>query len=208
MIHGLTVGELAKYANSEYSIGANLTVVPCEQYSRDLWFDETGLPWVNPSPNLRTMKAAVLYPAIGMLERCNLSVGRGTDIPFQWFGAPWMDGVLVARHLNSLELPGLRFVPVEFTPTAREFAGQRCSGCYASLLDRESFQPVETGLHIAQALVALYGDVFQAEKIAGLLGSRQATSRLLQMREVEDICADWEQELQAYLHRRHPYLLY
>ncbi|MCD6350821.1 MAG: DUF1343 domain-containing protein, partial [Armatimonadetes bacterium] len=208
MAHGLTSGELARYANEEYPIGVELTVAPCEGYRRDLWFDQTGLPWVNASPNLRTMKAAILYPALGMLERCNMSVGRGTDAPFEYFGAPWMDGDLVARRLESSGVAGLAFVPVEFTPTEREFAGERCSGCYVMLLDREAFEPVRAGLEIARALVALYGEQVGAEKIAGLLGSRRAVEMLLAGEEVEPICALWQQELEEYLQRREKYLLY
>ncbi len=208
MVHGLTAGELARFARAEYPFDVDLTVVPCEGYRRELWFDETGLPWVNPSPNLRTMKAAILYPAVGLLERCNLSVGRGTDAPFEYLGAPWMDGGLVARRLNELDLPGLSFLPAEFTPTTREFAGERCSGCHLCLLDREALDPVASGLHIARTLRLLYGETFQAEKVAGLLGSRAATQRLLELAEVDEICAAWQPELDGYLGRREPHLLY
>lgn len=208
MIHGLTAGELARLSRGEYGLDVDLTVVPCEGYGRDLWFDQTGLPWVNPSPNLRTMKAAVLYPAIGMLERCNLSVGRGTEAPFEYLGAPWMDGALVARRLNELNLPGLSFLPVEFTPIAREFAGEHCGGCYVDLVDREAFDPLRAGLHIARTLRSLYGKGFTVEAIGGLLGSREAAARLSELADVEELCAAWEPDLVQYREARRPYLLY
>jgi uncharacterized protein YbbC (DUF1343 family)/CubicO group peptidase (beta-lactamase class C family) len=208
VVHGMTAGELALYANSQYGIGAELRVVRCEGYGRDLWFDQTGLPWVNPSPNLRTPKAAVLYPAVGMLERCRISVGRGMDAPFEVFGAPWMDGVALARRLNERDLPGVGFVPVEFTPLGSVYDGERCGGCYVDLLDHEAFEPVSAGLHIARTIHMLWGDQFGIEAMGGLLGDRAAVRALAQLAEVEEVVAGWQEELGKYLERRRGYLLY
>lgn len=208
VVHGMTSAELARFANQEYDIGCELTVVPCEGYSRDLWYDATGLPWSPPSPNLRTPKAAVLYPCLGILERCDLSVGRGTDAPFEYFGAPWIDGPMLADNLNALELPAVAFVATQFTPSFREFAGQLCSGCYVSLLDRDHFRPVLTALHIARTLRRLYGDTFDLQPMAGLLGSEQAVARLAQLDDPEDIASSWNEELREYEQRRAQYLLY
>ncbi len=208
LVHGLTAGELARFANAEYSIGCALTVIACDNYSRDMWYEQTLLPWLAPSPNLRTLKAAVLYPALGMLERSNISVGRGTDAPFEYFGAPWMDGRLVAERLNDLGLAGVSFLAVEFTPTTREFAGEKCSGCYINLLDRDALDPVELGLHIASVLVATYEDEYRVEAIAGLLGSQQAVEMLRCLRPIEEIVGSWQEDLTDYLTRRQEYLLY
>jgi len=208
VVHGLTAGELARYANQEYRIGARLTVVACENYRRDMWFDETGLPWVNPSPNLRSPTAAILYPALGMLERCNLSVGRGTGEPFEVFGAPWMDGAELARTLNAWGLAGLSFEPVRFTPAEREFRGQDCSGCRVLLLDREAYQPVATGLRIAAAIEQLWPNKLNIQAVSGLLGDRQAVERLAEGVAVEEVMKRWQAPLADYLARRQAYLLY
>ena len=122
MRHGLTIGELARLFNGEKTIGADLTVVPMKNWRRDDWFDDTGLAWVNPSPNMRNMVAATVYPGIGAIEGTNISVGRGTDTPFEQIGAPWIDGPALAAALNASALPGVRFYPVTFTPARRREA--------------------------------------------------------------------------------------
>lgn len=208
VVHGLTAGELARYANEEYGIGATLTVVACENYRRDLWFDETGLPWINPSPNLRSPTAAILYPALGLLERCNLSVGRGTGEPFEVFGAPWIDGTALAHKLNALSLPGLRFEAVSFTPVEREFRDQRCEGCRVILEDRDAYQPVATGLHIAATLEQLSPGKLNIEAMGGLLGDRAAAQRLAAGTTVDEIVRQWRSALAEYLAWRRNYLLY
>ncbi|MBC7288492.1 MAG: DUF1343 domain-containing protein [Armatimonadetes bacterium] len=207
VLHGLTPGELAQFANHEYGIGARLTVVPCQGYTREFWFDQTGLPWVNPSPNLKTLKAVALYPALGMLERCNISVGRGTHAPFEYFGAPWMDGRLVAERLNDLDPPGVSFVPVVFTPQTREFAGQLCSGCYVVLHRRDSVDPVRLGVEIAWVVHSLYPQEFGVRRTAPHL-SHRAAERLANLEPVDRIVGSWEEELAEYMRKRQPYLLY
>lgn len=208
LIHGLTVAELARWSAGEYGIGLPLAIAPCANYARDLWFDETGLPWVNPSPNLRSLTAAALYPAIGMLERCRVSVGRGTTRPFEVLGAPWMEAAPLVERLEGLALPGLAFAPVEFAPSSREFAGETCRGCAIRLLDREAYRPVEAGMAIARAIEDLWPGKLKLEAMGGLLGDRQAVEMLAGGAEAEDISFRWIGHLAAYLDRRSRYLIY
>jgi uncharacterized protein YbbC (DUF1343 family) len=140
--HGLTMGELARLFNGENDIGVELTVVKMQGWRRQYWFDETGLPWVNPSPNIRNLIQATLYPGIGAIEGTRISVGRGTDTPFEQVGAPWIVGVQLAAALNARDLAGVRFYPVSFTPQSSKFAGERCQGVFILLIDRQTFQPV------------------------------------------------------------------
>ncbi len=206
--HGLTSGELARWSVGEYGIGCDLSVVQCRGYKRRMWFDDMGLPWINPSPNMRNLKQAILYPAIGTLESTNISVGRGTDTPFELFGAPWMDGDRLARRLNDLEMTGLSFVPIQFTPDTREFAGELCHGVYVMLEDRHLLRPVEAAVRIALVLRELWPDVFKYEKLHHLLGSRAAVEAIGALRSAEEIVAGWDEGIEAYRRKRSGYLLY
>ena len=161
--HGMTVGELAAMFNDELQLGVDLQVVPVEGWRREDYFDRTGLLWVNPSPNMRSLTAAVLYPGIGLLETTNLSVGRGTDTPFEVIGAPWLDGIKLARALNQSGLPGVRFVPIRFTPDSSQYTGELCGGVNVVVIDRGSFRPVRTGLEIARQLHQLYPQDWQTK---------------------------------------------
>ena len=178
MRHGLTLGELARLFNGEKRIGADLTVVPMKNWRRDDWFDDTGLAWVNPSPNMRNLVAATVYPGIGAIEGTNISVGRGTDTPFEQIGAPWIDGRALAAALNARALPGIRFYPVTFTPAAgAKLGGQACHGVFLIVTDRDRLRPVRVGLEIASALSRLYGAQFKLEDAAPLFGCRRRCSR-------------------------------
>ena len=150
--HGMTLGELAKLFNAENKIGADLTVVAMKNWRRDDWFDDTALPWVNPSPNMRNMNEAALYTGIGAIEGTNLSVGRGTDTPFEHVGAPWIDGVQLADALNARAIPGVRFYPVRFTPASSKYANEECQGVFIIVTDRAALRPVRVGVEIASAL--------------------------------------------------------
>ncbi len=189
--HGLTLGELARLFNAENRIGADLTVVPLEGWRRDQWFDETGLAWVNPSPNMRTLTAALLYPGLGAIEGTNVSVGRGTDTPFEQIGAPWIDGVRLAAELNGRGLPGVRFYPVSFTPQSSPYANQTCQGVFLVVTDRERIRPVRVGLEIAAALHRLYGARFDLEAAAALFGSAADLARVRRGDDPADIAAGW-----------------
>jgi uncharacterized protein YbbC (DUF1343 family) len=154
--YGLTIGELGQMMNAERKIGADLKVIKMENWSRDKWFDETGQTWINPSPNMRSLNQATLYPGIGLLETTNVSVGRGTDTPFEVVGAPWLDGQKLAKYLNERNIPGVRFIPIRFKPNASVFKDENLGGVNIVIVDRNEFKPVRTGIEIATALRKLY----------------------------------------------------
>jgi SSS family transporter len=207
--HGMTLGELARYLNGEYKLGAPLSVVAMNGWQRGDWFDATGLTWTNPSPNLRSLQGATLYPALGLIETTNISVGRGTDTPFAYVGAPWIDGPALARALNARFLPGVRFVPVDFTPRAPyPYADQLCHGIQLILTDRNVVDSPELGLEIATALYKLYADKFQLGKINTLLANRTVLEALQTGRDPQRIAEDWQQQLHDFDAKRKPYLLY
>ena len=206
--HGLTLGELARLFDGENAIGAELTVVAMDGWRRDAWFDETGLPWVNPSPNMRNMTQAALYPGLGAIEMTNISVGRGTDAPFQQIGAPWIDGVRVAAALNARGLPGVRFYPVSFTPSAGQYAGEACQGVRLIVTDRRSLRPVRVGLEISSVLHRLYGEQYRLDAAATLFGSRDGLARVRAGEDPGDVAAGWAADEARWRRRRAPYLLY
>ena len=176
--HGMTLGELARLFNGENKIGADLKVVELQNWRRDQWFDETGQPWINPSPNMRNLVQATLYPGIGAIETTNISVGRGTDTPFEQIGAPWIDGVKLADELNARNLPGIRFYPVRFTPTASKYANEECGGVFMVVTDRLALRPVRVGAEIASTLGRLYGAKYELEAAARLFGWSDGLARL------------------------------
>jgi uncharacterized protein YbbC (DUF1343 family)/CubicO group peptidase (beta-lactamase class C family) len=207
--HGMTLGELARYLNGEYKLHAPLSVVAMKGWQRGDWFDATGLAWINPSPNLRSLPEATLYPGIGLIEGANLSVGRGTDTPFEYVGSPWIEGRALARALNARYLPGVRFVPVSFTPQSPyPYANQLCYGVEVIVTDRNVIDAPEMGLEIASVLHKLYGEKFQIDKIGGLLANRSVLDALNSGRDPQRIAEDWQQEIQDFLATRKPYLLY
>jgi uncharacterized protein YbbC (DUF1343 family) len=207
--HGMTMGELARLFNGEKNIGADLTVVAMKHWRRDAWFDETGLRWVNPSPNMRNMVAATLYPGIGAIEGTNISVGRGTDTPFEQIGAPWIDGPALASALNGRGLPGIRFYPVAFTPAAgAKLGGQACQGVFMVVTDRDSLRPVRVGLEIASALSARYGQQFKLEDAATLLGSKATIEKIRMGVDPAAIAASWHADEEKWRLTRAKYLLY
>jgi len=169
--HGMTLGELAKLFNAENKIGADLTVVEMRNWNRDAWFDATGLTWVNPSPNMRNMVAASLYTGIGATEASNVSVGRGTDSPFEQLGAPWIDGPRLASELNRRNLPGVRFYSISFTPTSSKFANELCRGVFIIVTDRDRMRPVRVGLEVASALYRLFPTTFEVDRVGRLFGA-------------------------------------
>jgi uncharacterized protein YbbC (DUF1343 family) len=207
--HGLTIGELARLFNGEKKIGAALTVVAMKNWRRDQWFDATGLPWTNPSPNMRNLVAASLYPGIGAIEATNLSVGRGTDTPFEHIGAPWIDAVALAAALNARELPGIRFYPVAFTPAAgAKLGGQPCQGVFMIVTDRDRLRPVRVGLEVASALSRLYGQQFRLEDAAALFGSKAVLAKIRAGDEPASIAASWSADEAQWRATRAKYLLY
>jgi uncharacterized protein YbbC (DUF1343 family) len=206
--HGMTVGELAYLFNAEDHLGVALSVVPMRGWRRASYGDETGLPWVNPSPNLHSVDEAVLYPALGLLEATNLSVGRGTDAPFERVGAPWIDAGALAAALASEGLPGVAFSPEAFTPSADRYAGQPCHGVHVVVRDRTQFEPVRTGLAIARALRRLYRRDWDFGKLERLVGDVRVITAIDAGSSLSAIVDTYRTELAAFAARREKYLLY
>jgi uncharacterized protein YbbC (DUF1343 family) len=206
--HGMTVGELATMFNRELRMGVELTVIRVKGWRREDYFDRTGLMWVNPSPNMRSLTQAVLYPGIGLLETTNVSVGRGTDTPFEVIGAPWLDGIRLARRLNASDLPGVRFVPIRFTPDSSKFAGQLCGGINIVVVTRNRFRPIHTGLEIAGQLRALFPDDWQSDRFNVLLADRETFEGVITGEPVLEIESAYRTELEDFRQRRARFLLY
>ena len=206
--HGMTLGELARLFNAENKIGADLTVVPMKNWRRDDWFDGTSLPWLNPSPNMRNLNEATLYPGIGAIEGTNVSVGRGTDTPFEHVGAPWIDGVQLADALNARGLPGVRFYPVRFTPVSSKYAKEECQGVFLVVTDRAALRPVRVGLEVASALARLYPSQYQLASAARLFGSRDTLARVRTGDDPARIASSWGAAEARWRTLRAKYLLY
>ena len=177
--HAMTIGELARLLQKEKYPELDLTVIECQGWRRSMAWDETGLRWINPSPNMRSLNAAFLYPGIGVWEMTNLSVGRGTDAPFEWFGAPWMDASRVADQLNGCGVAGVRFVPCEFTPTGSKFQGERCQGVRVVIVDRRRLEPVSLGLAMAHTLRRVHPDQWDIKQLNRLLGNENLAQAIL-----------------------------
>jgi uncharacterized protein YbbC (DUF1343 family)/CubicO group peptidase (beta-lactamase class C family) len=206
--HGMTLGELAKMFNAEQNINAKLTVVPMEGWQRGDWFDSTGLEWVNPSPNLRSVTEATLYPGVGLIEYTNVSVGRGTDTPFELVGAPWIKSRELAAYLNVRGIAGVRFVPITFTPTASNYAGQKCEGANVVLTERNALDAPELGIELAAALRTLYPVDFKIERMAELLVNQAAYDGITSGKDPRRIAQDWQEELKKFESVRQKYLIY
>ena len=209
--HGMTAGELARLFNAKFlARKCDLTVVPIGGWQRGDWFGDTALPWVLPSPNMPTPETATVYPGQVVLEGTNLSEGRGTTKPFEFFGAPWIDGYVLARELNALALPGAAFREAWFTPTFSKFAGERCGGCQLHVTDRNAFRPVSVTLAVLEvvkkicgAKLELHADYF--DKVLGTSTVRAATGRGAAFGE---IAAQWEAGLAKFARVREEFLLY
>ena len=206
--HGMTLGELAKMFNAERKIGAQLEVVPIEGWQRGDWFDSTGLAWVNPSPNLRSLPEATLYPGVALIEGTNVSVGRGTDTPFEVVGAPWIKGKELAAYLNQRSIQSVRFVPTGFTPSSSNFAGDRCEGVSILLLDRNTFDAPELGIELASALHKLYPNDFKLDRMPELLLNQAAFEAIAAGQDPRRIAEDWQERLETFLALRQKYLIY
>ncbi len=206
--HGLTAGELSRMIAGEDGVQADLQIVRCEGWSRADLYDATGLPWIHPSPNMRRLTQALTYPGIGLLEGTNLSVGRGTDTPFEILGAPWCDGVSLAAKLRAANLPGVAFVPVRFTPTASKHKGEECGGVHVLVSDWRTFEPVRTGIHVACALRALHGEQWDTKRLDWLLKHPATRDAILAGTAADAIVASWQKELDLFRLRRKPFLLY
>ncbi len=206
--HGMTLGELAQLYNHDRKINADLTVIKVEGWKRDQLFDQTGLDWINPSPNMRSLTAALLYPGIGLLETTNVSVGRGTDRPFEILGAPWIDEHKLADALNRAALPGVRFVPTRFTPASSTHSGKECGGVQIYIDDWRRFASLPTGLAVACELERRYPKEWQAQKYLRLLCNRATLAELLEGKSAAQIQRSWQPGLNGFNAIRKQYLIY
>ena len=206
--HGMTMGELAELFNADDHMGVRLQVVRVQGWRRGDYYDETALPWVNPSPNLRSVTEAILYPGVGLLEASNLSVGRGTDTPFEVIGAPWIDGPALAAALTQMHLGGVTFAAQSFEPTSSAYHGEKCGGVRVTVTNRHDLEPVRTGVAIASQLHRLYPIEWHFDALNRMLASRRAMDALLANKPLADVEATWAPELRAFQARREKYLLY
>lgn len=209
--HGMTIGELARLFNDRFvKTKAELTVVPMENWRREQWYDETGLPWVMTSPNLPTLDTATVYPGQVLLEGTSLSEGRGTTRPFETFGAPWVDGYVLAQKLNELHLPGVKFREVWFTPTFSKFSDKLCGGCQLHVTERNAYRAVATTLAELAMVKRLYGSKldFQASLFDKLAGTAKVREALVRGDSAENIIAGFQSRMADFMKLREPYLLY
>jgi uncharacterized protein YbbC (DUF1343 family) len=206
--HGMTLGELARYFNVENGIGADLHVVAMTGWRRNDYFDDTGQVWVNPSPNMRSLQAAFFYPGVCLLEATNVSVGRGTDRPFEVIGAPWIEPRRLAAELNASQLPGVKFIPLVFTPDAGTHRGSVCSGVNLVLTDRDRFDSVQTGMTLISVLFKLYREQFEIDRVLRLLGNERALKALKAGQSPTAVLRDGQPEMSRFLIRREKALIY
>jgi len=206
--YGMTVGELAGMYNEQEHLGANLHVIKMQGWERTDWYDETGLHWINPSPNLRSLTETILYPGVGMIEGANVSVGRGTDTPFELLGAPWINGKRLAVYLNSRDIQGVRFLPTDFTPQSSKYAGKVCHGVQIFLVDRQALDTPELGVELASALHQLFPKTFELDKTLPLVGSRWVLDDIRNNVDPNRIEYLWQDPLMNFRKMRAKYLLY
>jgi uncharacterized protein YbbC (DUF1343 family) len=207
--HGLTFGELAHMANSEQHWGADLQVIKMKNWLRGDWFDSSSLAWVNPSPNIRSLNGALLYPGLAMIEYAsNYSVGRGTDAPFEQIGADWIKGQALAAALNAQFIPGVRAYPTKFQPTSSNFSGQTIDGVRFVITDREAFDSTRLGIEIAGALQTLYPGKIDFDKCKTLIGNHETVTSLQQGKDPIDIWTPAQADAAKFAERRKQFLLY
>lgn len=206
--YGLTIGELAQLYNGEKQLHCDLHVILMKNWHRNYFYESTGLRWIPPSPNLRTLKGAILYPGLEVLQSAGVSVGRGTEAPFEEFGAPWIDGDAVATALNAQNLPGLRFAKQPYVPVTGLYAGRRCGGVGIRVTDRAAVRSMTMGLEIAAVLLKKYPDDFDVAKTITLLGNDATLEALKAGTPVQQIVASWSADLTAFDQLRRKYFLY
>jgi uncharacterized protein YbbC (DUF1343 family) len=206
--YALTIGELAQLFNEENHIQCDLHVIAMKNWRRNYFYEETGLRWLPPSPNLRTLKGSVLYPGLEILQNGGVSVGRGTEAPFEEFGAPWMHGEDVAARLNERHIPGVRFVAADFIPVAGLYAAERCGGVAIRVLDKRAVHTMTMGMEVASVLRQLYADHFDVQKMLFLVGNGQTIRQLQEGVPSTEIVNSWDADLKTYEVMRRKYLLY
>jgi uncharacterized protein YbbC (DUF1343 family) len=204
----MTLGEMAKMFNVQKRIGCDLHIIRMQNWRRRMWFSDTGLPWVNPSPNLRSPGAGILYPGLEILQAGGVSVGRGTARPFELLGAPWIRGEELAAYLNRRAIPGVRFGPEKFTPEYGLYKGELCEGVNVVLTDRDALQTTRMGIEIASALGKLYAGKFDTAKMIELTGNVATIRQIARGQDAASIMASWNKDLDAFRRLRARYLLY
>jgi len=207
--HGMTLGELAQFMNAEYALAADLHIVAMQNWRRGMWFDETELPWVPTSPAMPHLSTATLYPGMCLLEGTNLSLGRGTSLPFEICGAPWLNSYSLAEEINSLNLPGVRFRPIMFTPSASSHAGTECQGVQIHIIDRDALRPVSMALNLIAVVRRMAGEAWawnpHFERLAGGSGARSALEAGTSVAEITVACAE---SISSFIYQREKHLLY
>ena len=206
--HGMTIGELARLFNQEGHIGARLHVIEMRGYRRRDWYDETGIPWIPPSPNLRTLTEATLYPGVALVEGANVSVGRGTDTPFELLGAPWIDGRKLADALNRRDIAGVFFIPANFTPDDSRYVHQPCHGVRLLLTDRRELDSPFLGIELASTLHQLYPEQFHTKEILSMVGSPSWVQAITDGKDPRSIAPQWQEGLREFSALRKRFLLY
>ena len=206
--HGMTIGELAKMMNAECGWGTNLTVIELENWEHDQLLYETGLPWRNTSPNMRNLAQALLYPGVGLLEMTNVSVGRGTDTPFEILGASWIDGPKLAAAINAYNVPGVKAIGVEFTPTSSKYEGELCGGVNFIITDWEKFETIPLGWAVAASLRELYPEKWETKRLSTLIGNKSIEQMIVDGKSPKEIAATYQEALKEFAKRREPFLLY
>jgi uncharacterized protein YbbC (DUF1343 family) len=217
--HGLTIGELALFFKEYFNIECELEIIPMRGWERQSWLDETDAPWVLPSPNMPTVETATVFPATVFFEGTQVSEGRGTTRPFEFVGAPYINSQQFAAELNSLKLPGVYFRAAEFQPTFQKHAGKTCGGIQLHVLDRETFEPVRTGMTMVKAIVELYGEefkwknppyeyVYDKNPFDVISGTDEIRRAIENKTSIEELIASWQNDIQEYVERRESILLY
>ena len=213
----MTIGELANYFNEEFRMGADLKVIRMKNWQREMYYDETSLIWVSPSPNMPTLNTALVYPGTCLVEGTNISEGRGTVKPFEMMGAPWIEGIKLCQRLNSKKLPGVLFRPVYFSPLMSKYKDKKCQGVQFHIIDREAFLPVLSGLTLLETIIDLYPHRFEWGQPSSsnsrfffdlLCGTDKIRKGLMKGEKAEDIVKSWEDELLNFKEKRERYLLY
>ena len=205
--HGLTLGEMAKLYAAEKGYGRRVIVAPCDGWRRAMWFDETGLKWTNPSPAMRNLRAATLYPGLCLLEQTNVALGRGTDLPFERIGAPYIDAGRFASAINAVAMAGVVATPDHFAPTLREFSGEECHGVRLSITDREAFNAVTLGLTLINVLMKLCPE-YQVEKVINLVANKAIFDRIASGEAPKLVVQNWRADLETWQGRIAPHLIY
>lgn len=206
--HGMTIGELAKMMNEERGWKTDLTVVPLAHWKRDQLLFDTDLPWRNTSPNMRNLTQAMIYPGVGLLETTNVSVGRGTDTPFEILGAPWINGTELASRINSFQVPGVQAIGIEFTPESSKFEGSSCGGVNFIITDWKTFRPLDLGWATASSLRILYPEDWETDRLSVLLGNKAVRNSILDAKSPQEISSSYADSVQAFTKRREPFLIY